>query len=188
MDILFVNCCMREESRTMRLARRVLGKLNGKVEEIRLCYGSCRPLDALKLAERDECTKKRDFSAPIFENARRFAAADVIVIAAPYWDLSYPAVLKDYLETVTATGVTFRYSENGTPVGMCNAKLLVYVTTAGGYIHEPDFGFGYVDALAKGFYGIKNTQCFKCEKLDIYGEDEEALLKVTESQIDSWEA
>jgi len=187
MDVLFINCCMRDNSRTMRLANRVLKKFDGNVEEIYLGDGACRPLDSDRLSERDGFTASREFEADIFANARRFAKADAIVIAAPYWDLSFPAVLKDYIETVTAVGVTFRYSETGAPIGMCNAKKLVYVTTAGGYIFEPDFGFGYIDALAKGLYGIKDTKCFKCEKLDIVGEDVEALLQAAEAEIEEYE-
>lgn len=188
MDVLFVNCCMRENSRTLRLAQRVLDKINGQVEEVYLGDGSCMPLNRYRLALRDKLTAEGQFDAQIFDNARRFAAADTIVIAAPYWDFSFPAVLKDYLETVTAVGVTFRYSPEGIPIGMCKAKKLVYITTAGGHIAGPDLGFGYVDALARNLYGIKDTVCFKCEKLDIYGEDVEALLNVAEAEIDAWQA
>ena len=62
--------------------------------------------------------------------------ADIIVIAAPYWDLSFPAQLKDYIERVNAVGVTFDYDQEGIPYGLCRAKKLVYITTAGGNIQE----------------------------------------------------
>ena len=65
-----------------------------------------------------ECTQKAAF----WVQGKQFAAADVIVIAAPYWDLMFPAVLKTYLENITVTGITFCYSDQGRPQSMCKAK------------------------------------------------------------------
>ena len=114
---------------------------------------------------------------------KEFATADTIVIAAPYWDLSFPAVLKLYLENISVVGVTFRYSENGVPVGLCRANKLIYVTTAGGYIGENDFGFSYVKSLAQNLYGIKNTECVAAEGLDIAPEKAEGILSHAMSKI-----
>ena len=43
-------------------------------------------------------------------------------------------------------GITFQYSTEGLPVGLCKAKKLYYITTAGGNYVPDEFGFGYVDA------------------------------------------
>ena len=72
---------------------------------------------------------------------------DVIVIGAPFWDLSFPAALKLYFENVTVSGITFEYSEKGRPVGKCNAKKLYYITTSGGYIGNNNFGVDYVKEI-----------------------------------------
>ena len=50
------------------------------------------------------------FQDPLFGLARQFAAADRIVIAAPYWDLSFPAALKQYVEQINVLGITFIYT------------------------------------------------------------------------------
>ncbi len=55
----------------------------------------------------------RQFDDPYFRYARQFAGADEIVIAAPYWDLSFPSVLKVYLEHICITGITFQYTPEG---------------------------------------------------------------------------
>ena len=117
--------------------------------------------------------------------ARQFAEADAIVIAAPYWDLAFPALLKIYLEAVTVSGVTFCYSEDGTPKSLCKAKKLIYVTTAGGPIFA-DFGYSYVRTMAEGFFGIEETVCFKAENLDVIGMDTEKILRETEREIDEY--
>ena len=51
-------------------------------------------------------------------------------------------------------------------MGLCNAKKLTYVTTSGGPIFE-DFGYTYVKALAKSFYGIAKTEAVRAMNLDV---------------------
>ncbi|MBP3855932.1 MAG: NAD(P)H-dependent oxidoreductase, partial [Ruminiclostridium sp.] len=97
-----------------------------------------------------------------------------------------PSALKQYFEQINVVGLTFAYSDDGRPVGLCKAKKLFYVTTAGGKIFNDEYGYGYVKALAEGFYGIGETVCFKAEGLDIYGSDTEKLLNDAKKQIDSY--
>ena len=101
----------------------------------------------------------------MFRYARQFAQADEIVIAAPFWDLSFPAKLKIYLEQITVSGITFKYM-GGRPKGLCKAKKLTYVTTSGGPIFD-DFGYTYVKALAQKFYGIEKSEAVRAMDLDV---------------------
>ena len=181
--ILYVNACVRKESRTKRLADRLLEKLNGTVEEVRLDSISFPTVDRDFLIHRDELIAAGDFDNPLFALARQFAASDVIVVAAPYYDLSFPASLKQYLEQINVVGITFRYSEAGVPVPLCKAKRLYYVTTAGGNYVPDEFGFGYVKALAEGYYGIKDVELIKAVGLDIVGADVEGIMKEAEDRI-----
>ena len=176
-QILFVNACVRPHSRTFKLAQSVLSRLSGQVEEINLDRSPVPFLDREGLAERDAMLAQRNFSAPMFRHALQFSKAATIVIAAPYWDLMFPALLKAYLESVTVSGLTFHYTEEGRPATLCRAKRLIYVTTAGGPIGSYDFGFQYVSALAPGFFEIPEVHCVKAEGLDIVGADVDAILK-----------
>ena len=181
--VLFINACVRKESRTRRLADVLLARLEGSVEEVRLA-DICFPVaDEEFLRERDAKIWAGNFEAPMFPLARQFANAKTIVIAAPYWDLSFPAALKQYLEQVNVVGLTFRYSEEGFPVGLCRARQLFYVTTAGGSYVPEEFGFGYVRALAQGFYGIPDVRKFEANGLDLVGADAEKLLQEALEQI-----
>ena len=159
------------------LADRVLLWSDDEVEEIKLAELSFGPTDEAYLDLRDRLIAANDFSDPIFAPAKQFASAERIVIAAPYWDLSFPAALKQYLEKVNVPGVTFYYTPEGFPRGLCRAKELVYVTTAGGAYVPEDFGFGYVKALAEGFYGIRNVRLVQAVGLDIEGADPERILR-----------
>ena len=42
---LYINCCVREESRTNRLARAVLRKLGGDITELKLYEENPKPLN-----------------------------------------------------------------------------------------------------------------------------------------------
>ena len=182
--ILFINGCVRENSRTLELARAVLAKETDTIEEVRLYPDGPEGLDAQKLSLRDELLAAKEYGHPMFRWARQFAEAEAIVLAAPYWDLAFPAKVRAYLEEVTVSGITFRYGENGIPQGLCKAKRLVYVTTAGGPIFENfNFGYDYVKALAQGFYGIPDVSLVRAEGLDIRGADPEAIMNQAKLEI-----
>lgn len=172
---LYINCCVRENSRTDRLAKAVLKKLGGEYTELNLYAQPPKPLDRERLNRRTALIERGDYSDEMFDCAKQFAAADIIVIAAPYWDLSFPAPLKAYIENIYVTGLVSAYGADGMPVGLCSAKYLYYVTTAGGP-YEPLYSYGYLERLAKRFFGIENTRLVKAEMLDVTGNDAQAIL------------
>lgn len=184
-QILFINACPREGSRTLELARHLLTKLDGTVEELALFEENLLPLNGKTLALRDKMTANQNFDHPIFKYARQFAKADTIVLAAPFWDLSFPSALKIWLEYVMAKELTFRYTEEGFPCGLCKAKKLFYVSTAGGPVLPSHMGFSYVDALAKSYFGIPETVLFSAENLDVVGADTAAILARAKEEIDN---
>ena len=172
---LYINCCVREESRTDRLAQAVLQKLGGDFTELKLYEENLKPLDRETLNKRTALIKQGDYSDPMFDHAKQFASADTIVIAAPYWDLSFPSTLKIYIENIYVTGIVSAYNESGMPVGLCKAKELYYITTAGGP-YDPTYSYGYIESLAKSFFGIPTTHLVKAEMLDIVGNKAEEIL------------
>ena len=175
--ILLINACVRPGSRTRQLAEAVLEKLNGTIEEVRLYDRALTALGPEGIEKRELAAQNQDFSDPEFDLAKQFAAADHIVVAAPYWDLMFPGVLKLYLENITVTGITFRYGSDGKPKSLCRAKAMDYITTSGGYIGQNDFGFSYISALAKNFFGIQMVRRYAAEGLDIFGNDPEEILR-----------
>ena len=180
--ILFVNACVRENSRTLDIAKIVLEKLNNAYTEVNLQKTDLKPLNRESLDIREKLILQDDFSDTMFSLAKDFAVADEIVIAAHYWDLAFPALLKIYLEQITVSGITFRYKK-GVPQGLCRAKRLIYVTTAGGSIYD-NFGFEYVKALAQKIYGIGEVLFFKAENLDIDGNDVNDILRRAKSDAE----
>ena len=82
--------------------------------------------------------------------AKKIAAADRIVIAAPFWDMSFPAILKAFFENMSLYNITF--TDNGaTCTGLCKCKRVLYITTRGMDIPTGDFrdqGTSYLKALS----------------------------------------
>ncbi len=182
-NILFINACCRDNSRTNELAQCLLDNLTGQVETVNLYEENIKPICDELLSKRDNLLKNGMTDNELFTLANQFAKADAIVMAAPYWDLMFPSILKVYLENITVCGITFRYSEKGVPQSLCKAKNLYYVTTAGGYIGENNFGFDYIKALATEFFGISNIKFFSAEGLDIYGADVDGILQTAKKNI-----
>lgn len=185
--ILFINGCVREHSRTLELARAVLERFADTVEEVRLYPDGPEGLDSEKLQLRDALLAKKQYEHPMFDFARQFAAANTVVIAAPYWDFAFPAKVRAYLEEITVSGITFQYGADGIPQGLCRASKLIYVTTAGGPIVQ-NMGFDYVAALARNLYGISDVVLVKAEGLDIWGADPEKILEAAKREISATDA
>lgn len=181
--ILYVNCCVRKESRTDELAREVLNRLGGDFEELKLCEENLLPLSRERLDRRNRLLDEKAYNDPMFDYARQFAAADIIVVSAPFWDLSFPAELKLYVENIYVTGIVSEYDEQGRPRGLCQARMLYYVATAGGP-YMPEYSYDYFRELAKVYLGIKETRLIMAEMLDIVGNDPRAILEQAKKEIE----
>ena len=57
------------------------------------------------------------------------------------------------------------------------------MTTAGGDFAPDEYGFGYVKALARNYYGIQDVRKIEAVGLDIYGADVDAIMKAAEEEI-----
>ena len=180
-NILYVDACVnRDTSRTERLAQALLARLQAeqgaKVTTVVLEDLPIEPLGGDDILRRTEGTKAGDFTDAVFDVAKQLKEADEVVVAAPYWDFSFPSKLKVYLEHACAQGVTFKYSDEGIPTGLCQGTRLYYVTTAGGYIGEYDFGFEQMRAAFTLYFGYEEAVCFKAEGLDIITNDADAIM------------
>ena len=85
-----------------------------------------------KLLFVDCCVSQRGEHSRTLALARAFQAADAIVVAAPLWDMSYPALLKIYIEHISANGLCYHYDAAGCH-GDCRAERLVYLTSGGDF-------------------------------------------------------
>lgn len=185
-EILFINACVRgERSRTLRLAGAFLERYaethpQDRITERNLIEQRLQPQYPEILDERDALWEAGRLDAPMFAPAREFAAADKLVVAAPFWDLSYPAILRVYLERVSVCGITFGYDGEGRPLGLVRARKLLFITTRGGDFSAPgtawmEMGARHLEALC-AMYGIPRFELLCAEALDDQRRDGGALL------------
>ena len=128
--LVFIDACVRQdESRTRRIAEPVISALAGRYEVVRYDLPEMEgivPLDPKLFGERGQGS----IPSWAVKAAKDIAAADRIVIAAPFWDMSFPAALKCFFEQTSLFDITF--TDNGkTCAGLCKAPKVLYITTRG---------------------------------------------------------
>ena len=119
---------------------------------------------------------------PILKYAYQMAEVDKVVVAAPMWNLGAPAILKAYIDYVSVTGITFKYTAQG-PVGICKADKALIVSGRGGdYSSEIgsqfEMGERYLRTIL-AFFGIKDVKSVAAENLDVIGMDVEKIVSDT---------
>lgn len=130
----------------------------------------------------DEMNSLRDIKKrnnPIVNYANQFKEADKYLIAAPMWNLSFPSILKAYIDYIVVSGITFNYTQSG-PVGLCTGKKALYIVARGGdYSHgafaDYEMGVRYLKTIF-GFMGITDFTTIAANNLDIVGADVDKIL------------
>ena len=145
MKLLIVDCCISqrgEASRTRRLLRAYVESFCRSHPDVETetvtpeTLLSLQPFDPAMLDERDALASVQAWDAPVYDLARQFRAADAVVVAAPFWDLTFPAALRTYIEYISANGLTYHYEADGCH-GDCRGEKLVYLTS-GGDVERPE--------------------------------------------------
>lgn len=173
MRLLFVDACISqrgENSRTRTLAEAFLEAFRGahldwEIETVEVGTLGLAPFTPETLDERDALAGVGAFDAPVFALARQFRGADAVVVAAPFWDLSYPAALRIYMEHVSANGVAYHYEADGCH-GDCRGAWLVYLTSGGDFEREDSIGVLHWRQLA-AMCGIRRFDYVFAGGLDI---------------------
>ena len=148
--LVVIDACIRgEESRTRRIAEPIIRELAKRYDITRydLARMPMEPLTPESYAQRVAG------SVPTWavEAAKALAEADRIVVAAPFWDMSFPAVVKVFFEQTSLFDITF--TDNGRScVGLCKCEKVMYITTRGMNIPTGDTreqGSSYLQALSR---------------------------------------
>lgn len=135
--------------------------------------------------------KDQDEIKIIRDLCEQFKNADMYVIAAPMWSLSFPAPLKEYIDCVVQVGKTITFEKGKKPQGLLSDKYraLVYVESAGGnipFLLDPimDKGENYVSSIMKTI-GIKKVRELKVDNTGTTEEERKVALNKAENEIDN---
>ena len=116
--ILFINGCVRPNSRTLELSKYVLDNLSGEVTEVKLYDKELSPLSLNEMELRENSAKNKDFSHSAFSLAKQFAKADIILIDTQSANMTPDS---------SSLSSNVVYSANGSNVDttICNGKILM---------------------------------------------------------------
>lgn len=172
MKILYIDACIRDElSRTKKIATPIINKLKEKheVETLTLNELNLQIVDKALITKRNN----KEIDDEVLSWAHKVASADKIVIAAPFWDMSFPAALKNFFELCSIFEVTFSSNEKEC-YGLCKADTLLYITTRGMNIHtgeDLEAATPYLKALM-WLWGINNLEVVEATNMDYVSEKE----------------
>ena len=171
--IFYVDACLRTGSNTKKIADAVIAKLSEKyeVETVRLSE------NAFPVVNNDILNDRANGIVPneYVEMAKKLADADRIVIAAPFWDMSFPSALKVFLENMSLFNVTFGSNEKEC-YGLCKAEKVLYITTRGMNINTGDAleqATPYIKAIGK-LWGLGELHVISAQNMDYSTEEQKA--------------
>lgn len=97
--------------------------------------------------------------------------AQAIIIAAPLYNFSIPAMLKAWIDQIARANLTFKYTEDG-PVGLIEGKKAYVVIASGGVPvgSDMDFSSQYLEHVL-GFIGISDVTIIDASDVDLTAED-----------------
>lgn len=178
--LLYIDACIRdEESRTRRIAEPIVKALKAKYDVQRLVLNDLE----LEIVRRDLLRKRLNgiIDPAVMSWAETVRDADRIVIAAPFWDMSIPAALKNFIELCSILDVTFKTNDK-TCYGNCKAEKLLFITTRGMDIPTGDVreqATSYLKALS-WLWGIGPMQVVAAQNMD-YASAEEIERKIRQA-------
>ena len=179
--LVYINCCIRkEESSTLKIATPIIDVLKEKyeIQEIDLNSLSLDVLDYDKYHQRMGGYVHEE----IITYAKDIAAADRIVIAAPFWDMSFPSRLKVFFEQTSLFNITFTDDGVSSCRGLCKAEKMLYITTRGGNFptgSEFEQATPYLKAIAN-LWGIGPLETIDAYNMD-YSSEEVKQEKINEA-------
>ena len=183
--LIFIDACMRAGSRTRRIASPIIAELRKKysVETVDLTGNIYSVADNHTLEDRNQGI----VPAEHVELAKKIAEADRIVIAAPFWDMSFPSALKVFFENMSLFGVTFDTNDKEC-YGLCKAEKVMYITSRGMNISTGDpleQATPYIKALSH-LWGWGELTVVAAQNMD-YSSAEEIEERIAKSVEDGLE-
>ena len=182
MIVAVIDSTIRKESRTREILNNVINHYKGEVDF------KVYDINEYELIPTNKYNFDQKGSEEIyFEISKEISSMDGLIIAAPFWDMTYPALLKVFLEKLSIPNVMFL---DGTKevVGLSNNKFMLFITTRGLNIEtysKYDGASPSLKALCE-LWGIPKFICVGTSNMDYssLGEIKEKINTASEEAID----
>lgn len=171
-----------------------------KIEELDLYKSHIPRLEYQYFEKRNAMIKKDDINklSPkeqeeahrIVELIEQFTSADMYVIAAPMWSLSFPAPLKEYMDCIIMDGKTIDLSDDKLDALLDDKpRGMVYVQSSGANINWLskkilNKGLNYVEDMMKAI-GIKRFEELLVDGTGYTDQEKEEAIEKALNKIDN---
>lgn len=200
---IIANSKAEEQSSSRTVSRKLVNKILEKVPDVELeelnlyenhipqlkgCYFESRSTIVNQEARSKFSAEEQKEIARVEHLCLQFKAADIYVLAAPMWSLSFPAPVKEYLDCIIQSGMTISF-ENNKPYGILDDKprAFIYVQSSGAnipWILKPALskGLNYVHDIMK-FIGINSFDELLVDGTGTTEKERQSAIKTAEDKI-----
>jgi FMN-dependent NADH-azoreductase len=121
-----------------------------------------------------------------------FLDSDCIIVGAALYNLTVSSALKAWIDRVVILNQTFRYSEDGTPIGLATEKRAILCVSRGGYYAAGspaaamEFCENYLRAIF-GFMGFGQVDAITADGTSVGPEQRQQAVDGVSKQLEDLE-
>ena len=189
MKIYQIDSSARKKGSTSRaLAKKLLDKIKKPGDEVfyrdlddEMLFVSGLTESGMKIDEKDQTEHHKKMFELSDKLVSELKESDKIIISVPIYNFGPPATLKAWSDLAARVGQTFKYTEDGTRIGLLDDKQVYLVITSGGtkINSKEDYLTPWLIHMLN-FFGIKNIEIIAADQMAF---DYEKSIKDAEDQI-----
>ena len=189
MKIYQIDSSARKKGSTSRaLAKKLLDKIKKPEDEViyrdlddEMLFVSGLTESGMKIPENEQTNQHKKMFELSDKLVSELKESDKIIISVPIYNFGPPATLKAWSDLAARVGQTFKYTEDGTRIGLLDDKQVYLVITSGGtkINSKEDFLTPWLIHMLN-FFGIKNIEIITADQMAF---DYEKSIKEAENQI-----
>ena len=189
MKIYQIDSSARKKGSTSRaLAKKLLDKIKKNGDEIiyrdlddEMLFVSGLTESGMKIPENEQTNQHKKMFELSDKLVSELKESDKIIISVPIYNFGPPATLKAWSDLAARVGQTFKYTEDGTRIGLLDDKQVYLVITSGGtkINSKEDYLTPWLIHMLN-FFGIKNIEIIAADQMAF---DYEKSIKDAEDQI-----
>ena len=189
MQIYQIESSARKKGSTSRaLAKKLLDKIKKPEDEViyrdlddEMLFVSGLTESGMKIPENEQTNQHKKMFELSDKLVSELKESDKIIISVPIYNFGPPATLKAWSDLAARVGQTFKYTEDGTRIGLLDDKQVYLVITSGGtkINSKEDYLTPWLIHMLN-FFGIKNIEIIAADQMAF---DYEKSIKDAEDQI-----